>query len=258
MGQTHTKYSHQYGLDPQGYHNAVVPPHDCKRRTADGFQCDGICFERPPFSVHENLYSAGARSQHKARRQHHVGRVKASSSPCRRVHSRNTSNTSNISKTSTPKLRKRSPSLASPTPSATPEQFAVSVSKTITIPVEEQALCFFLANWVLIPQQGQTGGYMEYLVPLYSQCKPNSHLYYALSAASLAAFGNRPSCKRSSSQSVSAKASLMYAKALEYTSRALKDPSSNKDDETLAAVLMLGTFEVCYMQRNQSNPLTGG
>jgi len=80
-------------------------------------------------------------------------------------------------------------------------------------------------------------------------CKPGSHLHYALSAASLAAFGNRPSCRQSApSQSLSAKASLLYAKALESTNKALRDPLLVKKDETLAAVLMLGFFEVCRIR----------
>lgn len=93
---------------------------------------------------------------------------------------------------------------------------------------------------------------MEYIIPLYSSCRPNSHLYYALSAVSLASSGDRPSCRRNGSKSVSARASLVYAKALERTNRALMDPLLAKEDETLAAVLMLGFFETLTTYKCQT------
>lgn len=221
------------------------------------FQCKGACLEKTAFSGYPSPpYIIEARIQEKKNRRKTRETKKSSPREFRKSHSRNPSTSSTASATSFMAYVKGSPIFSGPSYTALPpspamtEESAAIIPRSVFIPVEEQALCYFLANWVLLPGQGCKGGYMEYIIPLYSSCKPNSHLHYALSAASLAAFGNRPNCRQNSPKSISAKASSLYAKALEHTNMALRNPLLVKEDETLAAVLMLGFFEVCYLSES--------
>lgn len=88
---------------------------------------------------------------------------------------------------------------------------------------------------------------MDYLVPLMRSEPSNSHLQHAFQACSLAHLGNRV---RSTSEDIPNKALTEYTKALATTHMALKDPEMSKTDGTLAAVLLLGLYEVSLM-----NPL---
>lgn len=82
---------------------------------------------------------------------------------------------------------------------------------------------------------------MDYLVPLIKSEPSNSHLQHAFQACSLAHLGNRV---RSTNENIPNKALTEYTKALAATHNALKDPEMSKTDGTLAAVLLLGLYEV--------------
>jgi hypothetical protein len=112
----------------------------------------------------------------------------------------------------------------------------------LTIPVEQQALNYFLANWVLVPKPGQstvTRGFLDYILPLMKHEPSNSHLTTSFQAVSLASLGNRPNSKP-----VLVQAWRTYTKALSYVNKALANPAIQKSDSTLAAVMLLGLFEV--------------
>ncbi|PNH26641.1 hypothetical protein VD0002_g10095 [Verticillium dahliae] len=110
----------------------------------------------------------------------------------------------------------------------------------LDVPVEQMASCHFVSNYVLIPRQGSTRGFHEYLLPLLKSEMPSSHLHHAFNACALASLGNRPNA---SATKLNAKALGHYTKALAATHIALQHPEQGKSDATLASVLMLGLFE---------------
>ncbi|KKY36364.1 putative negative acting factor [Diaporthe ampelina] len=115
-----------------------------------------------------------------------------------------------------------------------------SISPLLSIPTDQLASCHFFSNFILVPRQGSTRGFMDYLLPLMKSEAQNSHLQHAFNACSLAHLGNRV---RSTSEDIPDKALSEYTKALAATHEALKDPEASKTDGTLAAVLLLGLYE---------------
>lgn len=108
---------------------------------------------------------------------------------------------------------------------------------TLNLPVEQRATCHFVSNYVLIPQDDVTRGYMEFVVPMINA--PAPHFKYAFDACALASLGNRVGPGNNFE-----KESLgLYTKALSATFAALKDPKHATSDATLGAVLLLGLFE---------------
>ncbi|SPJ74819.1 related to negative acting factor [Fusarium torulosum] len=118
----------------------------------------------------------------------------------------------------------------------TPDQ---SILSTLQLPVDQQATCHFLSNFVLLPSHDNTRGWMEFVVPLLKSEQPAPHFKLAFDACAMASLGNRvgPGCN------FEGKALGSYTKALSATFIALKDPVLSKEDSTLAAVLLLGLFE---------------
>ncbi|KAM0205960.1 hypothetical protein ACHAPQ_001858 [Fusarium lateritium] len=118
----------------------------------------------------------------------------------------------------------------------TPDQ---SILSTLQLPVDQQATCHFLSNFVLLPSHDNTRGWMEFVVPLLKSEQSAPHFKLAFDACAMASLGNRvgPGCNFES------KALGSYTKALSATFIALKDPVLSKEDSTLAAVLLLGLFE---------------
>lgn len=117
----------------------------------------------------------------------------------------------------------------------------MAIQNDFQVPVEQQALCFFLANFVYLPQANSTRGYLDFLVPMMKTERPDSHLSVSFQAVALASLANRPNSKGSGlmSQAIS-----QYAKALKVTNIALQNPALQKSDQTLASILLLGFFEV--------------
>jgi len=111
--------------------------------------------------------------------------------------------------------------------------------KHLSIPIDEQASCFFLSNFVLLPQQGAMTRYLQFLIPLLKEADPSSPLDLTFSAVALAAFGSRPN-----SRALLPRAEAHYVRALIRINQALKDPKTAVADSTLASVILLSTFEV--------------
>ncbi|KFY43072.1 hypothetical protein V495_04181 [Pseudogymnoascus sp. VKM F-4514 (FW-929)] len=112
------------------------------------------------------------------------------------------------------------------------------VPSTLSIPVEQVASHYFFTNFVATSDNGASIGLTDYIIPLAQASTSNKHLSLAFSAASLAAFGNRPSGK-----ALLTKAQEQYSKAIRHVNDALRDPVATKTDETLAAVMLLGMYE---------------
>ncbi|KAL2024808.1 hypothetical protein VTK56DRAFT_5629 [Thermocarpiscus australiensis] len=154
---------------------------------------------------------------------------------------------------------------------------AEAIPPTLHIPPEEQARCHFLSNFVLVPRQGSTRGFMEYLIPLMEEtttrttattttvtdgaaAAAQAHLQHAFNACALASWGNRILGRGGGGGGGSAKgggggggggdggwylgrAYAEYARALRATQAALRDAEQARSDGVLAAVLLLGMFE---------------
>jgi hypothetical protein len=119
--------------------------------------------------------------------------------------------------------------------SSRPEQ----VPSTLSIPVEQVASYYFFTNFVATSDNSASIGLTDYIIPLANASPSNKHLSLAFSAASLAAFGNQPSRK-----ALLTKAQEQYSKAIRHVNDVLRDPVATKTDETLAAVMLLGMYEV--------------
>ncbi|KUI58198.1 White-opaque regulator 1 [Cytospora mali] len=115
-----------------------------------------------------------------------------------------------------------------------------AISPSLNIPTEELASCHFLSNFILVPREGSTRGFMGYLLPMLKSEGQNSHLQRAFNACSLAHLGNRV---KSNEGDILDKALSEYTKALAATHTALTDPDSFKSDASLATVLLLGLYE---------------
>ncbi|PQE31760.1 negative acting factor protein [Rutstroemia sp. NJR-2017a WRK4] len=112
-----------------------------------------------------------------------------------------------------------------------------SITPPLTASLEERAICFFLANYVLIPHGPIRCGFLGFLIPMM-RIAPSKILSDALTAVALATFGNQPNAKM-----LKPKAEQAYAKALRQTTTAIANPRQALEDSTLAAVLLLGLFE---------------
>lgn len=114
-----------------------------------------------------------------------------------------------------------------------------SILQHLSTPIDQQAACFFLSNFVLIPEEGTMRGYLDFLIPLLKKPKPDQTFVLAFAAVGFAALGSRPNSK-----SLLPKADAFYVKALKQINLALQNPKNSTDDATLAAVLLLSVFEV--------------
>jgi hypothetical protein len=61
----------------------------------------------------------------------------------------------------------------------------------LSTPIDEQAACFFLSNFVLIPEEGTMRGYLDFLIPLLKKPKPDPSFILAFTAVGFAALGSR-------------------------------------------------------------------
>ncbi|KAI0012366.1 hypothetical protein F4779DRAFT_62333 [Xylariaceae sp. FL0662B] len=114
-----------------------------------------------------------------------------------------------------------------------------SVVPSLNVPVEHRARCHFVSNFVLIPREGSTRGFLDFVIPMIRQ---DSHgpLHHAFNACSMAYLSNR---LRGPYLKLSETALDEYTQALMRTNHALNDPETRIADSTLAAVLLLGLFE---------------
>ncbi|KAL3426144.1 negative acting factor [Phlyctema vagabunda] len=123
---------------------------------------------------------------------------------------------------------------------------SVTVTNGFEVPVEQQALCFFLANFVYTPQQTSARGYMDFLIPMMKTESPDSHLSVAFQAVAMASLANRPNSRGSG---LMTQAIAQYAKALKVTNLALQNPALQKTDQTLASIILLGFFETITLEK---------
>jgi hypothetical protein len=119
----------------------------------------------------------------------------------------------------------------------------------LDLSLEQQALCHFLANWVLIHPEGTSHGYMECTVTLIGAALPESAFSLCIKATAMASLASRPHSK-----ALLPRANMYYAKALSTLNAALRDPVMAYQDQTLAAVIMLGLYEASPLPYTMSIP----
>lgn len=111
----------------------------------------------------------------------------------------------------------------------------------LTTPVEQQAACHLLADYILISDApGGKRGHYKFVYKILSRPGgPSRCLVYAFKALSFVALSSRPGAFH-----LMVEAESYYAKALREVSAAIQDPVEVKNDNTLAAVLLLAFYEV--------------
>ncbi|KAI1082614.1 hypothetical protein F5B20DRAFT_569213 [Whalleya microplaca] len=114
-----------------------------------------------------------------------------------------------------------------------------AIVPSLNVPVEHQASCHFVSNFVLVPREGSTRGFLDFIIPMIRQ-DPHGPLQHAFNACSMAYLGNRLT---GTGLKLSELALCEYTQALTRTNHALRDPETQTADSTLAAVLLLGLFE---------------
>jgi hypothetical protein len=114
-------------------------------------------------------------------------------------------------------------------------------SRTVYTPIADQALGFFMSNYVIPEPNNHTTfhGFHDYLPILCKQessRQPLSTIMSAVGMASLANAGQQPA--------LTLAARKMQILAIRRIREALADPLEVKSDNTLAAIMLLGAFEV--------------
>jgi hypothetical protein len=143
-----------------------------------------------------------------------------------------------------------SPEAKRPQPTSPPQSISRnrlfgSPTSMIPPPIEDQAICNVLRNFVMTPCHGNSSSYMAFIVPTIAGEKSlestKSPLSTAVMAVSFALLGNSGHNK-----SLLPRAAKQYSKALQQVNDALRNPQLALEDQTLATVITLGLFEVCY------------
>jgi hypothetical protein len=116
-----------------------------------------------------------------------------------------------------------------------------SVLTVLKIPVEDQAVCHLLANWIMRRSRGMGHGYMECQLSLMERATPNSPLLICTKAAAMASLANQRHSK-----ALLPLAKACYGHALRQLNAALRDPALAYQDQTLAAVIKLCLYEVNF------------
>ena len=142
---------------------------------------------------------------------------------------------------STPPKEPPPSQLPSPRPSPTRQQ-TPNPTPTLTVPLAQRATCYFASNFLYVPLGQIPHGFMDYLVPLIDGEPPDSALRSAFNACAIAALGNREKANSLNLANVSLREHTL---ALAKTHAALGNPMTSSSDATLAAVLLLGLYEVC-------------
>ncbi|KAE9375062.1 hypothetical protein N431DRAFT_534079 [Stipitochalara longipes BDJ] len=111
-------------------------------------------------------------------------------------------------------------------------------SMHLQVSEDEAAHCFFLANFILLPNTVTKMGHLNFVIPLLKTASESSPLRSAFSAVSFAAFGAQPN-----SRALLPKAKLNYVQALKHINVALADPKQTKGDSIMATTLLLTVYE---------------
>lgn len=105
-------------------------------------------------------------------------------------------------------------------------------------PVADQALCYFVANYVCIRSHTPGAG-LQFLWPLVKSAMQNDTFNTAFEAVCMASIASRPN-----SGALVPLARVYYDRALKQVARTVQDRERAKEDQSLAAIIMLILYEV--------------
>ncbi|KAK1510934.1 hypothetical protein CTAM01_01507 [Colletotrichum tamarilloi] len=113
--------------------------------------------------------------------------------------------------------------------------------------LDEQASCYFLSEFIIVPFTPTARGYYRFLPRFLSGTNVSKCLSQAYKAVSLAALASR--------RTVNASAALFHAqghylRAVRAVNKAIMDPGEVLNDQTLGAVLMLAFYEILTSSRD--------
>jgi hypothetical protein len=115
------------------------------------------------------------------------------------------------------------------------------------VPVHQHASCYFASNFILVPNQESTHGYLEFLLPLLKKEPPKSALHHAFNACALASIANR---RKAAGVDLADMALKEHTEALNQMHITLSSAASAKSDAALATVLLLSLYEVGLSRLN--------
>lgn len=107
----------------------------------------------------------------------------------------------------------------------------------LTPSIEDQAIGFFISNFVVQPTFVPRGQY-DFLPELLNQPHTERILQTSVTAAGLAGLANATKCSR-----IMRQAQQQYVNALSMTNRALRNANTAARDSTIISVIMLGLYE---------------
>lgn len=110
----------------------------------------------------------------------------------------------------------------------------------LSIPLDVQAPCYFISNFTL-SSGPEARGHFDFILPLSKTEAVDSPFALAFAAVAFVSIANRPSSRRGN---LLYQALCQYGEALKAVNLALQNPAQQKSDQTLAAILLLGFFEV--------------
>lgn len=126
----------------------------------------------------------------------------------------------------------------------------VAVPSGLQTPLDEQATCFFLSNFVLEISDGQSPGLFSFVLSvLQSPGIKNTPFPMAFAAVSLAALAGRPN-----SRHLIHKSRIYYSTALVQLKEVLKSKRLAKNDTSLATALLMSFYEVGTFTPEPLNP----
>lgn len=114
---------------------------------------------------------------------------------------------------------------------------------TLATPLEQQAACYLLADYVLVSSSvpGGRKGYYKFAYNILTRPRPAKCFTSAFKAVSFVALASRPGASY-----LAIEAESHYSKALREVNKAIQDPEQVGRDDTLAAVLLLAFYEVSH------------
>ena len=111
--------------------------------------------------------------------------------------------------------------------------------KVLSISNVDQSLCLFFATYVIVPQNEEDSGYLDYLPSMYLEATQGSCLVQTVHAVALIYMYNKGShieVKRS--------ARRYYGSALKTINEALQNPIERLSDSTLLSIWLIQNYEV--------------
>lgn len=105
-------------------------------------------------------------------------------------------------------------------------------------PVIDQASCYFVNNYICVKTHAPGAG-LQFLWPFLKTQTQNETFNIAFEAVAMASIASRPN-----SGALVPLARVCYDKALRQIAKTVQDKEKSKEDQSLAAIIMLIIYEV--------------